>query len=113
MGILLHFVVTFIAVFVASAIIPSFFHIGSLASGVVFAAVLAVINAFVRPVVSLLTCPIQLLTFGLATLVVNGLLFWLAASLVPGVFVSGLFGAIVAAIVVSIASWVVGIFVRR
>jgi putative membrane protein len=43
---------------------------------IAFAAILGVLNAFVRPIVKLLTCPLQILTFGLFTLVVNALMFW-------------------------------------
>jgi putative membrane protein len=62
--------------------------------------------------VLLLTCPVQLLTLGLSALIVNALLFWLAASLVPGVHVSGFIGAFLAAIVVSLVSWVVSMVAR-
>ena len=113
MGILIRFVVTFVAVLATSRLIlPSQFSIDSWQNAAIFAVVLAVINALIRPVVLLLTCPVQLLTLGLSALIINALLFWLAAALVPGVHVSGFIGAFVAAIVVSLVSWVISLVVR-
>ena len=53
---------------------------------------LGLVNAFVRPLMVLLTLPLTILTFGLFLLVVNGLMLWLVAALVPGIRVRG-FGA--------------------
>jgi putative membrane protein len=112
-GILIRFVVTFVAVLVTSTLIlPGRFSIDSWQNAAIFALVLAVINALIRPVVLLLTCPVQLLTLGLSALIINALLFWLAASLVPGVHVNGFIGAFLAAIVVSVVSWVISMVVR-
>jgi putative membrane protein len=53
---------------------------------------LGFVNAFVRPVMVLLTLPLTILTFGLFLLVVNALMLWFVAALVPGIQVRG-FGA--------------------
>jgi putative membrane protein len=112
-GILIRFAVTFVAVFLTSLILPpTLFHIDSYQAAAIFAVVLAVINALIRPVVLMLTCPVQLLTLGLSALIINALLFWLASTLVPGVQVGGFVGAFLAAIVVSIVSWGVSMVVR-
>src|SRR5258708_31782246 len=114
MGILIRFVVTFIAVFAASAILPAnIFHMSSIGGGLIFAAVLGLLNALVRPVVMLLTCPIQLLTLGLSALLINAAIFLVAANVTSGVTVGGFLGAIVAAVVVSVVSWAVSIFVKK
>ena len=73
---------------------------------VVFALVLGVINAFIRPVIQLLALPLTCLTFSLFSVVVNAALFGLAAWLVPGVTVS-LAGAVVGAIITSVLSGVI------
>lgn len=117
MGFLLRFVVTFIAVFVADLILPdAWFRMESLAGGAVFAAILALLNAFVRPIILLLTCPIQVLTLGLATLIINAIIFLAAASATQlfataGVFVGGFFAAFVAALVVSLVGWIVSVII--
>ena len=53
------------------------------------ALVLGLVNAFVRPVMILLTLPLTILTFGLFLLVVNALMLWLVAAIVPGIQVRG------------------------
>jgi putative membrane protein len=61
-------------------------------SAILGALALGLVNAFVRPVMVLLTLPFTVLTFGLFLLVVNALMLWLVAALVPGIRVQG-FGA--------------------
>lgn len=113
MGILIRFAVTFVAVFVASQVLPpDYFHITSMQAALIFALVLGAINAVVRPIVMAITCPIQILTLGLSALVINALLLLLASSLVSDVQVGGFVGAFVAALVISLVSWVVSIVVR-
>jgi len=65
------------------------------------ALVLGVFNALIRPVLIFLTLPINFLTLGLFTFVINGLLLWLVASLVTGVAITGFWWAVLAALVVS------------
>jgi len=111
-GLLIRFAVTFVAVFVTSRLLPDLIQFSDLSTLLLFAIVLAVINALVRPLVLLLTCPIQILTLGLAALVVNALLFLLAASLVPGVQVDGFWNAFVAALIVSVVGWGISLVVH-
>lgn len=119
MGILIRFVVTFLSVWVAALVLPaSLFRMDDLASGAVFAAVLAILNALVRPFILLLTCPIQVLTLGLSVLIINAAIFMVAASGsrlfgATGIEVGGFVGALVAALVVSLVSWGVSLAVRQ
>ncbi len=75
------------------------------------ALVLGLLNAVLRPVLILLTLPVNVLTLGLFTLVVNGLIFYLAASLVKGFHVTGFWSAVVAALVFSIVSFFLNLLV--
>jgi putative membrane protein len=68
--------------------------------------VLGLLNAFLRPVIILLTLPVTMLTLGLFTLVINGMMFSLAAYLVPGFHITGFGAAFVAALLFSIFSFV-------
>jgi putative membrane protein len=77
------------------------------------ALVLGVVNAIVRPVLLILTLPITVLTLGLFYLVINGIAFGLAAAVVPGFQVSSWTAAILGALLTSVISWFLGIFVRR
>lgn len=71
---------------------------------------IGLLNAFLRPVIILLTLPVTLLTLGLFTLVINGLMLYLAAHLVTGFHVSGFGAAFVAALLFSLFSFVLNLF---
>lgn len=111
MRMLTHILVTAVALAVAAYILPGV-HITSVAALLVASLVLGVVNGIVRPVLVLVTLPITILTLGLFYLVVNGLAFGLAASVVPGFDVDSFGWAILGALVVGFASWVVGAIVR-
>jgi putative membrane protein len=70
------------------------------------ALLLGVVNAFVRPIIIILTLPITLLTLGLFLLVINALMIMLVAWFLPGFLVAGFWSAVFAAIVVSLTSWI-------
>jgi putative membrane protein len=74
-------------------------------AALVFALVLGILNAFVRPILLLLTLPLTLLTLGLFTLVVNAIVFWLAAQFPVGVTVRDFTSAFIGALIVSIVSF--------
>lgn len=78
----------------------------------VAALVLGLLNAFLRPVLILLTLPVTVLTLGLFTLVINAFLFYLAAHLVKGFHVAGFWQAFVAALVFSLVSFLLNLFLR-
>lgn len=82
-------------------------------TALVVALVLGLLNTFIRPVLIVLTLPINVLTLGLFTLVINGLLFWLVARWVEGFGVASFGWAVVAAVVYSLVSWAVSSLVLR
>jgi len=65
---------------------------------------IGLVNSLIKPVLSVLSLPINLLTLGSFSLVVNGVCFWLASLIVPGFTVHGLLAIIVAPVVLSLAS---------
>ena len=67
---------------------------------------LALANAFVRPIATILTLPITLLTLGLFLLVINAGMVALVAWMLPGMSVSGFWAALFTAIIVSLVSWI-------
>jgi putative membrane protein len=70
------------------------------------ALLLGVVNAFVRPIIIILTLPITLITLGFFLLVINALMLMLVSWFLPGFLVAGFWPAIGAAIVVSLTSWI-------
>lgn len=87
--------------------------VGSWPALLVGALALAAVNAVVRPILAVLSLPVTLLTLGLFSLVVNGASFSLAAWLVPGFEVASFGTAVVAALVFSVLSTVLGWFTRE
>src|SRR6185312_14627054 len=73
-------------------------------AALIAAAVLALVNTLIRPVLVILTLPVTFLSLGLFVLVINALLFWLVATLVDGFHVAGFWSAFLAAILYSIIS---------
>ena len=117
-SLLIRFIVTFIAVYIAAQILPTYFTTGTPTDGLIFALVLAALNTAVRPIVLALTCPLQITTLGLITLVINAGMFLLAGTLAnalgaSGLRVDGFVGAFLAALVVSIISTLVSVFVKE
>jgi putative membrane protein len=70
------------------------------------AVLLGVVNAFVRPIVFVLTLPLTVVTLGLFLLIVNALMILLVSALLRGFEVHGLMAGILAAIVTGLTSWI-------
>ena len=85
-------------------VLPSI-HIASFATAMAVAVVLGLVNAVVRPVLVLLTLPVTLLTLGLFIFVINGMMFLLAAWLLEGFVVDGIWAGVLGSIVYSAISW--------
>ncbi len=66
------------------------------------AVILGMVNLFLKPIVLLLTLPINFLTLGLFTLAINGFMLYITAAIVPGFEVRGFFGSIIGAVILSI-----------
>jgi putative membrane protein len=71
------------------------------------ALVWSVITLLIKPVLSILTLPITILTFGISALIINALLFWAMTLVVPGFSVAGFWAALLGVIVLSILSWLI------
>ena len=110
-----HFVfrwaITTIAVMVASSIIHGIRY-DSVASLIGAALLLGILNAFLRPVLLILSAPLILLTLGLFILIVNGLMLLFVPSIVIGFHVDTFGSAFWGAIVISIVSWILSAFFR-
>ena len=103
---LVRLVLTSLAVVAAGALFGSKIRVESIESALFFALVLGLCNALLRPILLLLTLPLNLLTLGLFTLVVNALVFWIATIVPVGVGVSGFDGAFLGALTVSVVSFI-------
>lgn len=103
MQILVNLLLSAIAVFASAYIIPGVSVDGFFAA-VVVAIILATVNAFIKPIVKLITLPINILTLGLFSFVVTALMVLLTAMIVPGFEVEGFVAALLFGVVLSVVS---------
>jgi len=85
----------------------------SLWSALIASLVLGLLNALIRPLIILLTLPINILTLGLFTLVINALMFWLASSIVRGFEIVNFSAAFVAALIYTVIVMLINLIDRR
>ena len=108
MRILLVWLINALSLLAVPYVLPSV-SIDSFYVALVTALLLGLVNTLIRPLLVIVTLPITILTLGLFTLVINGLLFWFVASFVQGFHVGGFWsafwGAIVYSVISSVASW--------
>ena len=72
------------------------------------AAILGFLNVFFKPILIILTLPVNILTLGLFTLVINAALLKIASALIPGFDVQGFWPAVLGAVIVSVVNWLLG-----
>jgi putative membrane protein len=109
---LLVWLINTLALIAVAYLMPSI-TVSSFGAALVAALVLGLINAFVRPILVLLTLPVTILTLGLFIFVLNGLLFWAVAEWVEGFAVGGFWSGVIGAILFSIVSWLLSALVQR
>ena len=103
MKFLAQLIVSALAVIITSFILPGV-HMESAVTGIIVAAVLAVLNAVVKPLLVILTIPITLVTLGLFLLVINAGIIMLAGKIVPGFSVNGFWTAFLFSIILSLVT---------
>ena len=111
MGFVIRLVVNAIALVIVAYLIPGIAVTGPLGA-LLAALILGIVNAFLRPVLVILSLPLEIVTLGLFTLVINALLFWLVGALHVGLIVTGFWPAFWGALVLSIVSWVLSSLTR-
>ncbi len=110
MKLFFHWVVATAAIGVTAYLVPGVSV--TLAGAVIAAVVLGVLNLFIRPVLFVLTLPINILTLGLFSLVINALLIMLAGAIVPGFAVAGFWWALLFAAVLAVVNWIFNVWSR-
>ena len=108
---LLHWVVAALAVGIAAYFVPGVHT--TLLGAVILAAVLAGINLFIRPVIALVTLPLTILTLGIFSLIINALLVWFVAPLVPGFTVAGFGAAFIFSLILALINTLFGVRFMR
>lgn len=110
---LLRYLGTVAAVVLTLYIVPGVSTVGGVDGGhnwltiLLVALVWSVVVTVIKPILHLLTFPITIVTFGISVLIINALLFWAMALIVPGFIVAGFWAAFLGALVLSVLSWLI------
>ena len=120
MRFLLRWAITAASVAIAAWIVPGIYidQPHRVLTVVLVALVLGLVNAFIRPLISVMSCGLIVLTLGLFTLVINGLMLWLASWITVhwlglAFHVNGFWNALFGAIIISIVSLILSAFVGK
>jgi putative membrane protein len=119
MKLLIRWIIVSLSLFIAAWLVPGIRVDGNAwIIYAVMAVILGLVNALVRPVLTLLSCPLIILTLGLFVLVINGLTLWLASAIAVnwlgiGFYVDGFWPAFWGALISSIVSVILSALVRE
>jgi putative membrane protein len=109
-GVLLRWLVLTAAVLAASWLLDGI-RVSGLGPAILAAALLGILNAFLRPLILLLTLPINILTLGLFTFLINALMLKIVSELITGFAVHGFWTAVFGALIIGAVSWLLNLFV--
>ena len=104
---LANWVVSAITIFIVATYVPGF-EVDSFLTALIVALVLGIVNAFIKPIITILTLPITILTLGLFAFVINALLIWGISSIVAGFTITGFVPALIGAI----ALWLINLIIH-
>lgn len=111
MNLLIRWVLNAVAIGIAAYLLEGI-HVSGYFAAFVAAAVLGIVNTIIKPIFIFLTLPINLLTLGLFTFIINGLMLLIAAALVPGFEVRGILSAVAGSIIISLISFLLSSLVK-
>lgn len=109
--ILLRWFITTLAIFALPYFVDGV-AVQSIVTALIVSACLVFINMVIKPIVTILTLPINILTLGLFSIVLNGVFFWFVAQIISGFTVASFTAAVVGALVISVINWIVSHFVN-
>ena len=109
-GFLVRLLITALGLWVADQLLSGITITGTGAL-IISALLLGIVNAIIRPIILVLTLPLTVLTLGFFVLIVNGISLAIAAWLVPGFDVTGLWSATIGAIIVGLTGWAASAFI--
>jgi putative membrane protein len=110
-GIALRWLTLTCAILLASYMLEGI-RVSGFLSAVGAAAMLGILNAFFRPIALILTLPINVLTLGLFTFVINAVMLKMASGVIGGFDVHGFWTALFGALIISLTSWLINIFIN-
>ena len=111
-GLLIRWLILTIAILVTAYLIDGI-HVTGFFSAILAAAILGLLNAFFRPILLILTLPINILSLGLFTFIINAMLLMMVSGLIPGFSVYGFWSAVFGSLFISLVSWLLTSFIDK
>ncbi|SMD45191.1 putative membrane protein [Aquiflexum balticum DSM 16537] len=108
LNILIQLILGAISILIAQYIIPGV-HVADFFTAIVIAALLALLNITIKPILIILTIPITVLTLGLFLLAINAIIILLAAEIIPGFEIDGFWWALLFSFVLSLINSLLGV----
>ncbi len=109
-GIAIRWLTLTLAILLAAYLLDGI-RISGFGAALAAAAMLGILNAFFRPIALILTLPINILTLGLFTFVINAVMLKMASGVVGGFEVAGFWSAVFGSLVISLVSWLLSTFI--
>ena len=110
-GIFIRWLILTIAIIVTSYLLDGI-QVSGFFSAFFAAAILGILNAFFRPFLLIITLPINILTLGFFTFVINAILLMMASGVIPGFEVAGFWSAVFGSLFISLISWFITSFIN-
>ncbi|HJV64824.1 MAG TPA: phage holin family protein [Geomonas sp.] len=110
MSFIVHWLIRALAIVITAYLLPGV-RLSGFFAALVTALVLGLVNTFIKPLLLILTLPLNILTLGLLTFVINALLILLTSAVVPGFQVAGFWWALLFSLVLAIINYVLGFIV--
>lgn len=111
-NIFLKWILSAVSLLLVSYLVPDF-HIASIYSALIAAAILGLVNVLIKPFLIILTLPINILTLGLFTLVINAVMLLLVSSIVKGIEIRTFTAAIMGAVILWLVSFITNTILKE
>ena len=112
MGIFIRWLILTVSIIITSYLLDGI-SVSGFFSAFFAAAILGILNAFFRPILIILTLPINIMTMGLFTFVINALLLMMASGVISGFEVRGFWSAVFGSLLISLVSWLLTSFINE
>jgi len=112
MGIFIRWLILTVAIIIAAYLVDGI-RVSGFFSAFFAAAILGILNAFFRPILIILTLPLNIMTLGLFTFAINALLLMMASGVISGFQVSGFWSAVFGSLLISLVSWLLTSFINE
>ncbi len=103
---LIHWLLASLTIMITAYLVPGI-HVDGFIAALIAAIVIGIVNTLVWPILTVITLPLTIITFGLFLFVVNGLALKIAAALSPGFTIDGFMPAVFGSIILTILGWLV------